>query len=347
MKNLVCRNRASRFSAFVYAGSYESFRPPANSAGKDVPAKEPSFQDKLKRAESDMETTISAEKKDLESKFEKGGADAVASTAKKAIEEKRKALETRVNGLKLPSGPSSENAVARIETAKAINKKASEASKEIDKAAKVFKAKKEYAEIDSHLELKVRSRYERNLKPKLDGLPTWKDFSVDVSTQQEMNRVETNFSLLQDMVSTGDGILKELSTNVPKLKKLKGIDPDLDKKLDQHIPVLERAEKAVTQGTKLARETYNTKLAELQGNMKASKEAAGKKAVEYRNASGRAQMEMDAGKIKADERIEAYNKFKEQQKFAQTLGQYEQKIKGRKPLTGGASDKGEESTNVS
>lgn len=333
-----CNKSPQPFNHFVYVGMHESFTPPPSSSGSDTPSKKLDYQEKLKKAESDMEAKIEAETKDLEQKFEKGGADAVGTAAKKTIGESRDAIIQTIKGLKLPSGPSSENQVALITTEKSIKEKAGAAMDDVDKEVKVFKAKKEYAEINSDLELTVRPQWE-NLNKKFLGLETWKNFNVTVSTPEEMAAVETNFSFLSTMVTDGSKVSKTLGEKIAKLKKLKGIDPDITKKLDHYLPLLDTAQKGVDDGVKLARETYNTKLAELQGSMKTSMEEAGKKSTEYQNASGRAQMEMDAGKMKADERVDAYNKFKDQQKYTQSLSQYSQKIKGIKPL--GDSNKSE------
>lgn len=340
-----CINFAPRFSAFVYVGMHESFTPPPDSAGKDVKAapKELSFAEKLKKAESDMESNVEAAKKNLEEKFEEGGADAVAATAKTEIGKNRDSIVGSINGLPLPSGPSSANERARIDSEQAVKHTAENAMNDIDKAAKVFKAKKEYAEIDTDLKVNVQPKW-NTLDTQFNGMESWKNFSVAITTPAEKSAVDGYFTSLNNMVTEGQALGTTIDKKIAQLIKLKGIDEGLTKDIDHYLTnVLEVAKKRVDTGVKSARTTYNAKLAELQAyiNDPESAKKAQNKSRELQTASGVAQGKMDKGEMSSKERVEAYNQYDEQKKFAQQYKQFAAQIAGRKPLSGAAEGTGE------
>lgn len=344
MKKLfTCRNFSARFRPFVYAGMHESFSPPPDSAGKNVKPKELDHQQKLDKAKSDMESKINAAKENLEQKFEKGGADAAAKEAKDSIGKSRDSIVSSIGGFQFDSGPQAPQ-MAAAETCKTeVKNLAKTAMDDIDKAAKLFKGKKEYAEIDSHLKVSVQPKYE-TLDQNITIMGGWQNFDTTVTSKEEMATVKGYLSQLTTIVNDGGKIVTEIDANIAKLNKLKGLDPQMDKDIDHYVTkVLNPARKRADEGVKSARKVYNEKLGALQKGMKDSMDKAKGKVTEYQNESGVAQMKMDRGQMSKEDRMAAYNKYRDQQSFIADLKAYSTEVGGMKPLSGDAKPEPEKS----
>lgn len=333
-----CINPAHRFHPFVYVGGYESFKPPAESSGKEASNKVQTDLDakKLKMAEE-----LKAAKEGIEPDLEKMTVEWALNAANSKIDGSLKGWGTWADQLH-PDAKLSDNEKSYKQTFKAeIAKLAADAKAEIEKN------KGEYEKKRKAVEAVTKAKAEAvTLQPGYENLakimpPMSIDF--DVSSPEGMHRTEVNFANVAGALKNAQNLEKRLSDlsmlidqnsgNLPK-----GMQAEIKTGRDamqKQVDFLKREIKTVSL-------LYNESLKGLQKILGEEIDNASKNIDKYRAASGQLQQKRANGeKVSDADLVAAYKKYKDQPGVVKALEEFQKKINSYQPLPGaegGASE---------